>query len=109
MAPPLSNRAVDERQGCNRQSIAPTLRQVADLMCARTKEIEYFQTYNVGHRAAQICSQWLAYSLDGSKPCHYAEAITLARTLMRNWIARFGVPDTFTLIKVDTSLAEALE
>ncbi|GFN81584.1 hypothetical protein PoB_000809000 [Plakobranchus ocellatus] len=32
---PLSNRATDVRPGCKTQRIAPTLRQVADLMCAR--------------------------------------------------------------------------
>ncbi|GFO46983.1 hypothetical protein PoB_007348800 [Plakobranchus ocellatus] len=39
MAPPfpLSNRASDVRPGCRIQRIAPTLRQVADLVCARTK------------------------------------------------------------------------
>ncbi|GFO20535.1 LOW QUALITY PROTEIN: cathepsin d [Plakobranchus ocellatus] len=40
MAPlfPLSNRANDVRPGCKTQRIAPTLRQVAALVCARTKE-----------------------------------------------------------------------
>ncbi|GFO34078.1 hypothetical protein PoB_006058300 [Plakobranchus ocellatus] len=51
MAPPfpLSNRAADVTPGCKTQRIAPTLRQVADLVCARTKETEYFQTCIVGH------------------------------------------------------------
>ncbi|GFO22937.1 hypothetical protein PoB_004944200 [Plakobranchus ocellatus] len=51
MAPPfpLSNRATDVIPGCKIQRIAPTLRQVADLMCARTKEREYFKTCIVGH------------------------------------------------------------
>ncbi|GFO18564.1 hypothetical protein PoB_004506900 [Plakobranchus ocellatus] len=51
MAPPfpLSNRAADVRPVCKTQRIAPTLRQVADLVCARTKEIEYCQTCIVGH------------------------------------------------------------
>ncbi|GFO46308.1 hypothetical protein PoB_007281300 [Plakobranchus ocellatus] len=46
MAPrfPLSNRATDVSPGCKTQKIAPTLRQVADLVCARTKEREYFKT-----------------------------------------------------------------
>ncbi|GFN99746.1 hypothetical protein PoB_002625200 [Plakobranchus ocellatus] len=35
---PLPNRAADVRPGCKTQRIAPTLRQVADLVCARTKE-----------------------------------------------------------------------
>ncbi|GFO04317.1 hypothetical protein PoB_003082200 [Plakobranchus ocellatus] len=46
---PLSNRASDVRPGCKTQRIAPTLRQVADLMCARIKEREYFKTCIVGH------------------------------------------------------------
>ncbi|GFO00355.1 hypothetical protein PoB_002686000 [Plakobranchus ocellatus] len=46
---PLSDRASDERPGCKTQWIAPTLRQVADLMCARIKEREYFKTCIVGH------------------------------------------------------------
>ncbi|GFN78133.1 hypothetical protein PoB_000463900 [Plakobranchus ocellatus] len=51
MAPPfpLSNRASDVRPGCKTQRIAPTLRQVADLVCAPTKEREYFKTCIVGH------------------------------------------------------------
>ncbi|GFN99091.1 hypothetical protein PoB_002559700 [Plakobranchus ocellatus] len=51
MAPsfPLSNRATDLRPGYKIQRIAPTLRQVADLVCARTKEREYFKTCVVGH------------------------------------------------------------
>ncbi|GFO45745.1 hypothetical protein PoB_007225000 [Plakobranchus ocellatus] len=46
---PFSNRATDVTPGCKTQRIAPTLRQVADLMCARTKEREYFKTCIVGH------------------------------------------------------------
>ncbi|GFO42036.1 hypothetical protein PoB_006854100 [Plakobranchus ocellatus] len=46
---PLSNRATDVRPGCKTQRIAPTLRQVADLVCTRTKEREYFKTCTVGH------------------------------------------------------------
>ncbi|GFO25618.1 hypothetical protein PoB_005212300 [Plakobranchus ocellatus] len=46
---PLSVRATDVRPGCKTQRIAPTLRQVADLVCARTKEREYFKTCIVGH------------------------------------------------------------
>ncbi|GFN76534.1 ubiquitin carboxyl-terminal hydrolase 38-like [Plakobranchus ocellatus] len=51
MAPlfPLSDRASDVRPGCKTQRIAPTLRQVADLVCARIKEREYFKTCIVGH------------------------------------------------------------
>ncbi|GFO05459.1 hypothetical protein PoB_003196400 [Plakobranchus ocellatus] len=51
MAPPfpLSDRASDVRPGCKTQRIAPTLRQVADLMCARMKERGYFKTCIVGH------------------------------------------------------------
>ncbi|GFO40498.1 hypothetical protein PoB_006700300 [Plakobranchus ocellatus] len=51
MAPPfpLSNRATDVRPGCKTQRIAPTLRQVADLVCAPTNEREYFKTCIVGH------------------------------------------------------------
>ncbi|GFO32882.1 hypothetical protein PoB_005938700 [Plakobranchus ocellatus] len=41
--------ASDVRPGCKTQRIAPTLRQVADLMCARIKEREYFKTCIVGH------------------------------------------------------------
>ncbi|GFN78599.1 hypothetical protein PoB_000510500 [Plakobranchus ocellatus] len=50
MAPPfpLSDRATDVRPGCKSQRIAPTLRQVADLVCALTKEREYFKTCIVG-------------------------------------------------------------
>ncbi|GFO18928.1 hypothetical protein PoB_004543300 [Plakobranchus ocellatus] len=40
--------ATDVRPGCKTQRIAPTLRQVADLVCARTKEREYFKTCIVG-------------------------------------------------------------
>ncbi|GFO43207.1 hypothetical protein PoB_006971200 [Plakobranchus ocellatus] len=46
---PLSDRATDVRPGCKTQRIAPTLRQVADLVCARTKERDYFKTCIVGH------------------------------------------------------------
>ncbi|GFO42616.1 hypothetical protein PoB_006912100 [Plakobranchus ocellatus] len=46
---PLSDRASDVRPGCKTQRIAPTLRQVADLVCARKKEREYFKTCIVGH------------------------------------------------------------
>ncbi|GFO13752.1 hypothetical protein PoB_004025700 [Plakobranchus ocellatus] len=46
---PLSDRAADVRPGCKTQRIAPTLRQVADLMCVGTKEREYFKTCIVGH------------------------------------------------------------
>ncbi|GFO20678.1 hypothetical protein PoB_004718300 [Plakobranchus ocellatus] len=46
---PLSNRATDVRPGCKTQRIAQTLRQVADLMCARIKERDYFKTCIVGH------------------------------------------------------------
>ncbi|GFO29349.1 hypothetical protein PoB_005585400 [Plakobranchus ocellatus] len=46
---PLSNRVTDVRPGCKTQRIALTLGQVADLMCARTKEREYFKTCIVGH------------------------------------------------------------
>ncbi|GFN87726.1 tetraspanin [Plakobranchus ocellatus] len=46
---PLSNRATDLGSGCKTQMIATTLRQVADLVCARTKEREYFKTCIVGH------------------------------------------------------------
>ncbi|GFO01468.1 hypothetical protein PoB_002797300 [Plakobranchus ocellatus] len=46
---PLSDRASDVRPGCKTQRIAPTLRQVADLMCARIKEREYFKTCIVGY------------------------------------------------------------
>ncbi|GFO19391.1 hypothetical protein PoB_004589600 [Plakobranchus ocellatus] len=51
MAPPfpLSNRVTDVKPGCKIQRLAPTLREVADLVCARTKEREYFQTCIVGH------------------------------------------------------------
>ncbi|GFO09472.1 hypothetical protein PoB_003597700 [Plakobranchus ocellatus] len=50
MAPPfpLSNRATEVRPDCKTQRIAPTLRQVADLVCACTKEREYFKTCIVG-------------------------------------------------------------
>ncbi|GFN82813.1 hypothetical protein PoB_000931900 [Plakobranchus ocellatus] len=40
---PLSNRAIDVRPGCKTQRIASTLRQVTDLVCAPTKEREYFK------------------------------------------------------------------
>ncbi|GFN77089.1 hypothetical protein PoB_000359500 [Plakobranchus ocellatus] len=46
---PLSDRAADVRPGCKTQRIAPTLRQVADLMFAGTKEREYFKTCIVRH------------------------------------------------------------
>ncbi|GFO08790.1 hypothetical protein PoB_003529500 [Plakobranchus ocellatus] len=46
---PLSDRASDVRPGCKTRRIASTLRQVADLMCARIKEREYFKTCIVGH------------------------------------------------------------
>ncbi|GFO03730.1 hypothetical protein PoB_003023500 [Plakobranchus ocellatus] len=39
----LSNRAADVRPGCKTRRIAPTLRQVTDLVYARTSE--YFQTF----------------------------------------------------------------
>ncbi|GFN79925.1 hypothetical protein PoB_000643100 [Plakobranchus ocellatus] len=46
---PLKKRATDVRLGCETQRIAPTLRQIADLVCARTKEREYLKTCTVGH------------------------------------------------------------
>ncbi|GFO20638.1 hypothetical protein PoB_004714300 [Plakobranchus ocellatus] len=46
---PLSDRSSDVRPGCKTQRIAPTLQQVAHLMCARIKEREYFKTCIVGH------------------------------------------------------------
>ncbi|GFO01409.1 hypothetical protein PoB_002791400 [Plakobranchus ocellatus] len=46
---PLSDRASDVKPGCKTRRIAPTLRQVADLMCARYNEREYFKTCIVGH------------------------------------------------------------
>ncbi|GFN95576.1 hypothetical protein PoB_002208200 [Plakobranchus ocellatus] len=46
---PLSDRASDVRPGCKTQRIAPTPRQVADLVCVRIKEREYFKTCIVGH------------------------------------------------------------
>ncbi|GFN78130.1 hypothetical protein PoB_000463600 [Plakobranchus ocellatus] len=51
MAPPfpLSDRATDVRPGCKTQRIDATLRQVADLVCALTKERGYFKTCIVGH------------------------------------------------------------
>ncbi|GFO32876.1 hypothetical protein PoB_005938100 [Plakobranchus ocellatus] len=42
-------RDIDVRPGCKTQRIAPTLRQVADLVCARTKEREYCKTCIAGH------------------------------------------------------------
>ncbi|GFO32532.1 hypothetical protein PoB_005903700 [Plakobranchus ocellatus] len=42
---PLSNRVTDVRRGCKIQRIAPTLRQVADLVCARTKERVFQNMY----------------------------------------------------------------
>ncbi|GFN80896.1 hypothetical protein PoB_000740200 [Plakobranchus ocellatus] len=42
---PLSNRATDVRPGCKTKRIAPTLRQVADLMCAHTKEKVFQNMY----------------------------------------------------------------
>ncbi|GFO49455.1 phospholipase a2 [Plakobranchus ocellatus] len=44
---PLSDRASDVRPGCKTQRIAPTLRQVADLVCARIKDREYFKTFDI--------------------------------------------------------------
>ncbi|GFN73743.1 hypothetical protein PoB_000024900 [Plakobranchus ocellatus] len=51
MAPhiPLSNRVTDVRPSCKTQRIAPTLRQVADLVCARTRVREYFKTCIIQH------------------------------------------------------------
>ncbi|GFN88628.1 hypothetical protein PoB_001513400 [Plakobranchus ocellatus] len=46
---PTVARASDVRPGCKTQRIAPKLRQVAHLMCARIKEREYFKTCIVGH------------------------------------------------------------
>ncbi|GFO28082.1 hypothetical protein PoB_005458700 [Plakobranchus ocellatus] len=46
---PLCNRASDVRPGFKAQRMAPTLRQVADFVCTRTKEREYFKTSIVGH------------------------------------------------------------
>ncbi|GFN96822.1 histone-lysine N-methyltransferase SETMAR [Plakobranchus ocellatus] len=66
---PLSDRANDVRPGCKTQRIAPTLRQVADLMCARSKEREYFKTCIVGH--VNCCLQ-------------------CAPTLTQQWLQRYG-------------------
>ncbi|GFO27136.1 hypothetical protein PoB_005364100 [Plakobranchus ocellatus] len=51
MAPPfpLSNRVTDVRSCCKTQRIASAIRQVADLVCACTKERDYFKTCIVGH------------------------------------------------------------
>ncbi|GFO08195.1 spry domain-containing socs box protein 4 [Plakobranchus ocellatus] len=46
---PLSNRTTDVRTGFKTQRIAPTLRQVAEFVCALTKERGYFKTCIVGH------------------------------------------------------------
>ncbi|GFO50678.1 hypothetical protein PoB_007718300 [Plakobranchus ocellatus] len=45
----LPNRANDVKPGCKTQMKAPTLRQVVDLVCTRTKERELFKTCIVGH------------------------------------------------------------
>ncbi|GFN97572.1 hypothetical protein PoB_002407800 [Plakobranchus ocellatus] len=42
-------RATDVRPSCKTQRIALTLRQVAALVCAPSKEREYFKTCIVGH------------------------------------------------------------
>ncbi|GFN78391.1 hypothetical protein PoB_000489700 [Plakobranchus ocellatus] len=50
--PPVTSKmalATDVRPGCKTQGIAPTLPQVIDLVCASTKEREYFKTCIVGH------------------------------------------------------------
>ncbi|GFN86730.1 hypothetical protein PoB_001323600 [Plakobranchus ocellatus] len=51
MAPPfpLCNRGTYVRPGRKTRRLAPTLRQAADLVYARTKEREYFKTCIVGH------------------------------------------------------------
>ncbi|GFO44634.1 hypothetical protein PoB_007113900 [Plakobranchus ocellatus] len=66
---PLSDRASDVRPGCKTQRIAPTLRQVADLLCARTKEREYFKTCIVGH--VNCCLQ-CGPAARNTKPVCYA-------------------------------------
>ncbi|GFO43061.1 hypothetical protein PoB_006956600 [Plakobranchus ocellatus] len=54
---PLYNRGTDVRPGCKTQRIASTLRHVADLVCARTKEREYFKTCIVRHDVVNCCLQ----------------------------------------------------
>ncbi|GFO49589.1 hypothetical protein PoB_007609400 [Plakobranchus ocellatus] len=64
MAPPfpLSDRATDVRPGCKTQRIAPTLRQVADLVCARTKEREYLK--NMYRWTRELLPPVWAYALN---------------------------------------------
>ncbi|GFO35995.1 endonuclease-reverse transcriptase [Plakobranchus ocellatus] len=94
---PLSDRASDVRPGCKTQRIAPTLRQVADLMCARIKEREYFKTCIVGH--VNCCLQcgptliktyvWSAL-LYGSECCTLNKEIEGAKKLeaVKMWFIR---------------------
>ncbi|GFO38225.1 hypothetical protein PoB_006473000 [Plakobranchus ocellatus] len=71
---PLSDRASDVRPGCKTQRIAPTLRQVADLMCARIKEREYFKTRIVGH--VNCCLQ-CGSTLTSQRRHHYTFSLKM--------------------------------
>ncbi|GFO03731.1 hypothetical protein PoB_003023600 [Plakobranchus ocellatus] len=79
MAPPfpLSNRAADVRPGCKIQRIALTLQQVADLVCACTKETEYFQTCIVG--PVNCCLQCERSVSEGS---HWRQQLTCPTILI---------------------------
>ncbi|GFN82881.1 hypothetical protein PoB_000938700 [Plakobranchus ocellatus] len=92
MAPlfPLSNRATDVRPGCKAQKIAPTLGQVADLVCARMKEREYFKTF-IGH--VNCCLQCgppltVLYPTTGwpDNLCNKTGLVVRAATVMRGHI-----------------------
>ncbi|GFO03022.1 hypothetical protein PoB_002952700 [Plakobranchus ocellatus] len=65
---PLSNSATDVRPGWKTQRIAPAPRQVADLVCARIKEREYYKTCIVGQMncclqcGPTLTCRWTAHS-----------------------------------------------
>ncbi|GFO04666.1 hypothetical protein PoB_003117100 [Plakobranchus ocellatus] len=65
-------RATEIRPGYKTQRIAPTLRQVTDLMCAGTKERDYLKTCSVGH--VNCCLQ-----------CAPTLSLTLCVTILASW------------------------
>ncbi|GFO05441.1 hypothetical protein PoB_003194600 [Plakobranchus ocellatus] len=80
---PLSDRASVVRPSCKTQRIAPTLRQVADLMCARIKEREYFKTCIVGQ--VNCC---LSVRLRLLCATHRQVSLIICVTRLASWFAR---------------------
>ncbi|GFN86364.1 hypothetical protein PoB_001287000 [Plakobranchus ocellatus] len=109
---PLSDRASDVIAGCKTQRIAPTLRQVADLVCSRIKEREYFKTCIVRH--VNYCLQCgptltatsvLQVSHDKSRrlqcgPTLFIRHVKPCSDFLRVWVCDESIPNSFSLSPV---------